>query len=306
MKFQWLLTVCAFGLAMTTAVASAEEIAVVMSRSLVPYKKTFHGLRRAWEGTIITSQNTLTRYDLEGNTAQARIMLDQIARSEAAAVVTIGTEATLAVRERLRDLPVVYSLVLEPQTFAHQPSAGVLLAVPLETKLALLKTLLPRAKTVGVLYNPGYNAQAVNRLHDATAANNLRLLSAAVMSAADISGVLEKFTGDQVDVLLALTDPTTGRPEAVQLQSQHCQKHKLAYWAESEQAVREGALLALIPDFEAAGAQTADLTRRVLETGDTYPAQPPGKMLLLINDAAWKNLGLAEVPALPDTTVVRF
>jgi putative tryptophan/tyrosine transport system substrate-binding protein len=306
MKFQWLFTVWIFSLAITPAVLSAEEIAVVLSRSLVPYKKACHGFSDALNNNFISNQNTLTRYTIAGNTAPARAIMDQVARSEADLVVTIGTEATLAAREYLPGLPVVYCQVLEPVTFAKQPSAGVLLAIPTETKINLLKKILPQAKTAGVLYDARYNAQAVNRLREQMSKQGLRLLSASVTSSAEIPNVLKKFTPDQLDALLSLLDPTTCSPEAVHLQTQHCLKNKIPYWAESEQAVKGGALLALTPDYEAVGAQTAALVLQMLETGATLPAEAPKKMLLYVNEGTWKSLGLAKLPELPDITVVQF
>jgi putative tryptophan/tyrosine transport system substrate-binding protein len=306
MKFQWLFTVLIFNLAITPAVLSAEEIAVVLSRSLVPYKKACHGFSDALKDNFNSNQNTIIRYTIEGNTAPARAIMDQVARSEADLVVTIGTEATLAARDYLTDLPVVYCQVLEPVTFAKLPSAGVLLTIPAETKLGLLKQILPRAKTAGVLYDARYNAQAVNRLREQMSKQGLRLLSASVISSSEIPNVLKKFTPDQVDALLSLLDPTTSSPEAVRLQTQHCLKNKILYWAENEQAVKGGALLALTADYEAVGAQTAALVLQVLETGATLPAETPKKMLLYINEGTWKSLGLAELPALPDITVIRF
>jgi putative tryptophan/tyrosine transport system substrate-binding protein len=272
---------------------------VVMSRSLAPYKKVCHGLSDF-------SQDNIIRYNIEGSAAQARVILDQVAASGADAVVTIGTEATLAVRDTLPGIPVVYSLVLEPQTFSNKPSAGVLLAIPVEAELSLVKTVLPRAKTLGVIYDANYSSQAVSRLREEMDAKGLRLLSASVTSAAEIPRVLEKFTADQVDALFSLTDPTTSNPEAFQLQIKHCLKNKIPFWADSEQAVKDGAFLALTADYEAAGLQTGALVRQLLETRTSLAAQPPKKMLLFVNEGTRKSLGLAELPTLTDVTTVRY
>jgi putative tryptophan/tyrosine transport system substrate-binding protein len=272
----------------------------------VPYKKACHGLSHALQDNSNFNQNTLTRYTIEGNTVPARAIMGQVGSSKADLVVTVGTEATLAARDYLPDLPVVYCQVLEPVTFAKQPSAGVLLTIPAETKLWLLKKILPRAKTAGVLYDARYNAHAVNRLREQMSKSGLRLLSASVTSTAEIPNVLKKFTPGQLDALLSLLDPTTSSPEAVHLQTQHCLKNKILFWAESEQAVKDGAALALTADYEAVGAQTASLVLQVLETGATLPAEAPKKMLLYVNQGTWKSLGLAELPTLPDITAIRF
>jgi putative ABC transport system substrate-binding protein len=305
-RFHWRLAACIFGLATITAVAYAEEIAVVMSRDLVPYKKACYGLRRALEGAVLTSPNTITRYDLTGNTAQAQTVMDQIANSDADVAVTIGTEATLAARRYLAGMPVVYCMVMEALPFENQPSAGVLLTIPEKTKLDLLKRILPQANTVGVLYDAAYSTQAVSRLRAEASERGLRLLTASVSSLDEIPNLLERFAADRMDALLSIPDPTTCNAAAVQLQTRHCLKHKLPYWAESEQAVRQGACLALAPNFEAMGAQAAELVRQVLETGESLPARPPEKLLLSVNEETRKNLGLADLPGFENITVVRF
>lgn len=278
------------------ALTYAEEVVILLSRSLIPYKQACHGY-----GDV--SMANIIRLNMEGQQSQAGTLISRIASRAPDLVVTIGTEATQAVKNKLPGIPVVYTMVLEPHKFPGLASGGVLLNIPAEKKAAVLAQLLPSAKTVGILYDANRSASAIGQIRNSLASQNLRLTAVSVGSSDEVATGLKKFISSKPDFLLAVFDPTVSTPAGIQQQIQFAAANKIPFIGVNQQHVKKGALAALAVDHVAIGSQTAKLAAKIMQTKQSQPAQTPKQFILHVNAKTQKALGISALPSLND---VRF
>src|SRR4029453_1099951 len=99
-------------------------------------------------------------------------MFAQIEQAQPDLVLTLGTRATAAaLSHRLDGVPLVFSMVLYPQHAGVLGSdvPGITLEVDPAGQFRLLRRLLPRARTVGVMYDPDQTGPMVEQAPRAAA-----------------------------------------------------------------------------------------------------------------------------------------
>src|SRR5699024_8360061 len=99
----------------------------------------------------------------QGNTAIATQIARKYVGDEPDVIVAIATPAAQAVVSATKSIPVVYSAVTDPVAAQLVPSmdpsgtnvTGVSDALELDKQIELIQQVVPDAKRVGMVYNPG-------------------------------------------------------------------------------------------------------------------------------------------------------
>lgn len=235
----------------------------------------------------------------------------QIAQAQPDLLLTLGTHATAAaLANPLDGVPLVYSMVLYPQQagFLRSDITGISLEVPPEEQFRLLRRLLPRARTVGVLYDPAQTGLVVEQARRAAERFGFRLAAHAVSGPPEALRAVDQLVA-RVDVLWAVPDSSVFTP----LTTSHIQvvalRRRVPVLGLSPSHARTGALAAFALDYADVGRQTTDLVRRVLARGAAtgIPVARPRRVDVIVNARTARRLGIPLDPAVAKeaTEVVR-
>jgi len=219
-------------------------------------------------------------------------------------VVTVGLSAAQAVLTRERTLatsPFTLCLMIPRQAYERiAPSraggrerrvSAVFIDQPLSRQLQLIRTALPGAHRVGVVFGPS-SILVKDELGERARERDLVLKSAEVTSAAGVYGALQSLLPES-DVLLAIPDPVAVNASTIYgllLTSYRAQVPVVGF---SEGLVKAGALLGLFSTASQQGKQGAEIATRILAGDGGLPApQYPKYFTVRANYSVARSLGL--------------
>lgn len=201
-------------------------------------------------------------------------------------IVTVGTSASAEVASAITNIPIVFSMVLDPESVIkqHANSVGASLNIPVEFQLRLIKEVLPAVKTVGVIYDPDKNSAYIHRLQAAASQFHLRIKGFPVASQKEIPAALDQVQ-EQTDALLGIVDNTVYTSRTTEFIIRFTVQNYVPFIGLSLSYVKAGALCSLVFDNYAIGRQTARLAEKIL--AGTPPAAlettVPEKLAIALN-----------------------
>ncbi|MGR5235712.1 ABC transporter substrate-binding protein [Vibrio alfacsensis] len=246
----------------------------------------------------------------QGNPAIAVQIARQFVGESPDVLVGIATPSAQALVSATRSIPVVFTAVTDPVgakliSSMEQPGknvTGLSDLSPIAQHVDLIKEILPAAKTIGVVYNPG-EANAVTLvklLKESAQAKGLTVIEATALKSADVQSATQAIAAKS-DVLYAPTDNTVASAiEGMVVAANQAEK---PVFGGATSYVEKGAIAGLGFDYYQVGVQTADYVAAILE------GQEPGKLDakvatgsdLVVNKKAASKLGIK----LPSSVVQR-
>lgn len=207
-------------------------------------------------------------------------------------VFTLGSSVTKSVSQTFKTVPIVFSMVVDPRGsgIKGENVAGVTLDIPVDTQFKYLKRVVPRVKTVGVIYNPDENEENIINVLKVAAALDLSVKAVPVKNIKDIPGI-----GSMgIDALWFIPDNTVCRPAVIKRLLLDSLKSGVPVMGISPSYARAGALLALSCEYRDIGKQAGEIAARVLkgETCSDIGIIAPRKEKLYLNQAVAHRLGI--------------
>lgn len=240
--------------------------------------------------------------ELKGSRVRADDIVHRLHEHPPALIYALGAKAAFVAVNELSHLPVVYGMVRDPARYGihGEQVTGVRVDLPYETVMSQFRLFVPDARTLGVILGPEH--PHLEAMAAAARATGFELVTRQVEGARQVRPVLARMCRE-VDALWVLPDPDIVTPETYRFMREQARRSGLPLLAGTEALVTAGALLAVVPDYEAAGRQAATLTRRILGAG-IPPAEiepvPPEKMRVVLNRDTLHELGLELDPLLLD------
>ena len=236
--------------------ADAFNVIVVKSAELKPYQDALRGFRDACN---CDAQELKLEEGDGGGT---------ILRKSPDAVVAIGTTVFKKVRA-IEGLPVIYVMVMPSEAaLSLRPNiSGVSMDISPETYLSTMKELFPRAKKIGLLYDPQHTAAFAAEAAKAARAAGLELVDKQVRDPREIPDLLDRMRGT-IDVLWMVPDATIAATEAVDYLLHFSFQNSVPVFSFSKKYVEMGAVAALDVDPYDMGAQAGEIVKR-LKAGKT-------------------------------------
>jgi len=164
---------------------------------------------------------------------------------------------------------------------------------PVTQHVELIKEILPNAKSIGVVFNPGEaNAVAlVDLLKQSAEAHGLKVVEATALKSADVQSATQAIA-DKSDVIYAPTDNTVA--SAIEGMIVAATQSKTPVLAGATSYVEKGAIAGLGFDYYQVGVQTAEYVAAILEGSE--PGSLDVKVAegsdLVVNKAAADKLGM--------------
>ncbi len=237
-------------------------------------------------------------YVLKDDADQKDGLLADIKRKSPRLIVTLGSAATSYIAEDIKDTPVVFCMVLNPTAsgFIQSMNAsgnnmtGASLDIPLEAQFEALRSVIPSARKVGVIYNPSETESVIQEATRAAEQIGLELVSIPIISEEEVPEALRTLDG-KVDALWSVADSTVFSRGSTKFILLHTLRNKIPFIGLSPAFVKAGALMALATDYQEVGTQCGELAVRIL-SGD-HPSSLPITMPRTIT--MYLNLNTAEI-----------
>lgn len=254
------------------------------------------GVRAALEQAGYSGDNLKWQYQTaQGNTATAAQIARKFVGDRPDAIVAIATPSAQAVVASTKSVPVVFAAVTDPVAAQlvrnWEPSGsnvtGVSDELELDRQMELVKRVVPDAKRVGMVYNPGEanSVVVVERLRELLPEMGMTLVEAAAPRSVDVGSAARSLVG-KVDVIYTNTDNNV--VSAYESLIKVGMDTKTPLVASDTDSVKRGAIAALGIDYYQHGIQAGELVVRLLkgeEPGSIAP-QKTADLSLFINRSA--------------------
>ncbi len=273
-----------FGLCAPAPRADAgERIAVLIGSSEPPFEEALAGFQGYLAKQGIEAEYEIHRFT--GDASQAEQAAQKSKKGGARLIFTLGSVGTEAAVKKAPDIPVVACLVLRSDSLARTPNAtGVGLEFPLEVQFNWLRTMLPDAETVGVIYNPDENGKRVEAAARIARGLGLTLVAQEARTPQDVPSALNTLS-KSVDVLWGLADNLVLSPQIAKHVLLFSFRNSIPFIGPSSAWAKAGALYSLDWDYRDLGVQCGEMALRVLQGAQpsAIPPAAPRKVLYSIN-----------------------
>ena len=239
----------------------ANNAVVIKSQNIKSYEKAFQGFKSVYEGKI--KEYTLFK-DLE---TYADGVVDSIKHAKADIVIAIGSQALLFATDNLKEVPVVYCMVMHPENYGIQYNSNIFcvpIRVSVKEQIKNMKSYLPGLKKVGVIYNPFNTAHVIMEAKETCDELGLELVAKDVLSRKAVPNALEELKGD-IDAMLLIADNTVVTQPNVEFIISYTLKNNIPLMTYSDAFTKVGALMSLSVNYFSVGRQTAKLAHDVLK-----------------------------------------
>src|SRR5690554_1056284 len=301
-----LALVAAFTLAAPSSLAMATETKSVAITAIVEHP----ALDAVRDGVLdalnvagyIQGKNLKWQYQrAQGNTGTAAQIARKFIGDKPDALVAIATPSAQAAVAGTKRVPVVFSAVTDPVEAQLVPSweasgtnvTGVSDLLELDKQIALIKQLVPNAKKVGMVYNPGEaNSVVVVEAFKKLLPNyGMELVEAAAPRTVDVGSAARSLVG-KVDVIYTNTDNNV--VSAYEALVKVGNDRKIPLVASDTDSVKRGAIAALGIDYRDLGRQTGRMVVRILEGEAPSKIKPEtsNNLQLFLNETAAKKQGV--------------
>ncbi|MBO6850403.1 MAG: ABC transporter substrate-binding protein [Marinobacter sp.] len=255
----------------------------------------------AEEGFSEGDNLTMMHESAQGNSAIASQIARKFVGEGPDVIVAIATPSAQTMAAAARNIPVVFSAVTDPVgaklvQSLEKPGAnitGVTDMLPIERHIDLLERVVPDAKTIGTVYNPGEaNAVALVELLEARLeARGLKLAKAAATKTSEVLGAARSLVG-KADAIYLTTDNTViSAAEAVVSVGERA---KIPVFAADTATVSRGAVAALGFDYYDLGRQTGGMVARILNGANPadMAVESVDTLNLFVNPEAAERMGI--------------
>jgi len=237
----------------------------------------------------------------QGNTGTAAQIARKFIGDKPDAIVGIATPSAQALVAASKSIPIVYSAVTDPVAAQlvkdWKPTGGNVTGVSdlleLEKQIDLIKRVVPNAKRVGMVYNPGEanSVVVVKSIKELLNKAGMTLVEAAAARTVDVGSAAKSLIG-KVDVIYTNTDNNV--VSAYESLVKVGNDAKIPLIASDTDSVKRGAIAALGINYYDLGRQTGKVVARILKgekAGDIASATST-KLELFVNTTAAQKQGV--------------
>ena len=238
----------------------------------------------------------------QGAPATAAQIAKKFAGETPDVVVGIATPSAQALASAARNIPLVFSAVTDPVGAKLVKSmdkanggntTGVSDLSPINSHMELIKQIVPTAKKLGVIYNPGEanSVTLVELVNKHAPENGMEVVEAGAPKSSDVLAAARSLVG-KVDVIYVPTDNTV--VSAFEAVIKVATQSKIPVISADTDSVKRGAIAAQGFNYYDLGRQTGMMVADILNGKKAGDIQPQGvsKTELYVNPEAAKSMGV--------------
>ncbi len=293
----------AMGLAASSVWADTKSVAVTAIVEHPALDAVRDGVQAALKDAgYVAGQNLKWQYQsAQGNTGTAAQIARKFVGDQPDAIVAIATPSAQAVVAATKSVPVVFSAITDPVAAklvknweaSKTNVTGVSDMLALDKQMDLVRQVVPNAKRVGMVYNPGEANSVVvlKQLKELLPKMGMTVVEAAAPRSVDVGSAARSLVG-KVDVIYTSTDNNV--VSAYEALVKVGQEAKIPLVASDTDSVKRGAVAAYGINYRDLGEQTGRIVVRILKgekAGDIKP-ELSTKMELFVNPGAAEKQGI--------------
>ena len=273
--------------------AGEDKIAVVYPDIGEPYREIFE---KIIEGIENKAGTPVANYPVRANT-DIGALKSSLRRQNAKVVIALGRQGMKTAAALDHGMGMVVGGVLTvPESEARGLSVVSLSPDP-ALLFARLKALMPAARRVFVVYDPGFNAWLMKLAKEAARAQGVELVA---YEAQDLRSALRFYqeifsaADSRRDAIWLPQDPTVEERSILPLVLQESWNQGMVVFSSNLSHVQRGVLFSLYPDNVALGKSLAGLALGILASGDNGKRgmMPLRDVQIAVNLRTAKHLGL--------------
>lgn len=239
----------------------AEDIAAVKSVDILPYRNAVKGFKEVVKANVY-------EYVMDGYNNLILIRLTETQGTDL--IFTLGTDALTLVKDEFRDIPIVFTFVLNPADAIKSRSphiTGIDINIPPEEQFNALLQVVPQVKRIGVIYDPSKSQSIINEAETAAKKLGISLVSRKIDSKSEAINAITMMEGN-VDAIWMAPDTTAITPESIKYMLLFAFRNRIPVIGISDKYVKDGVLLALSFDSEDIGRQAGEVANSILSGRD--------------------------------------
>lgn len=233
-----------------------------------------------------------------------QIIANKFVTDKSDLIYAISTPSAQAAYNTTKDIPILITAVTDPVAAGLVKSldnpdgnvSGTSDYLSIDKNLEIIKTLIPNAKTIGVLYNTSEvnSMLQVDMLKEYASKNQYTVIEKGVSSANEINQAMSSLIG-KIDVLYVPTDNLI--VSSMPLVSKLATDNKIPVIASEDGSVKSGALACNGIDYEKLGYKTGELAVKVLkgEKVSNLPITMLDETQIIINEDTLKALSMEKI-----------
>jgi putative ABC transport system substrate-binding protein len=241
----------------------------------------------------------------QGDMATASSIAQKFAGAGLDLILGVATPTTQAVVKADQTTPIVFTAVTDPVgagvvTDPEAPTGnvtGVSDMLPVDPHIELIKTVVPDAKTVGVIYNAGESNSVflIDAEKEAAAKMGIEIVEATASNSSEVQAAAQSLVG-RVDAISVLTDNTA--VTALESIIKIAEQNKIPLIAGDTDSVKRGAVAAYAFDYEDLGKQAGYQAAEILSGTPIkdIPVEYAETLQLSVNEKAAAAMGVT-IPA---------
>ncbi len=275
--------------------AQEKRIVIVKISSSAPFLKAEEGFKKEIRKSEIEA--ILIEYDIPDESKGEGRIAQKIRDLKPDLIVTIGSRSTAIVSQKIKDIPIVFCMVLNPvssgfvqsmRSSGHRDPAennlsGASLDIPVRIQLEKFKLIVPKLKRLGVLFTQD-SKQVIVEARRVCRNIGIELVPELIYSEKEIPEAIETLA-QEVDGLWAVADTIIFTPPSTQYILLYTLRNGFPFMGLSPSFVKAGALFTLACDHKDVGRQAGELALRVLsgEEPSQVPISIPRMIYLCLN-----------------------
>lgn len=304
--------VCAALAALSCAMPAAAQQKSVAVTSIVEHPAldaVRDGVKEALQKAGLEDGKTLRwQYQTaQGNAGTAGQIARKFVGDQPDVIVAISTPSAQALLATTKNIPIVFSAVTDPVAGQLTPSweasgtnvTGVSNALDLTKQAEMIRRILPQAKRVGVVYNPGEanSATVIKQLRELLPKYGMTLVEAAAPRSVDVATSARSLLG-KVDLFYTNNDNNV--MSAYESIVKVANDAKVPLLSADTDSVKRGAVAAYGIDYHELGLQTGAMVLRILngEKPGAIKPETGSTLRLFVNTGAAEKQGVALPPDL--------
>jgi putative tryptophan/tyrosine transport system substrate-binding protein len=215
--------------------------------------------------------------------------------------VTIGAKAAKCVQQHLKDIPMVYCMVLNPAEITGKNVTGVTMRIPCQTILKEIRNILPGIKKIGLVYSDK-TAPEYEEMLRCDNKEDLQIIGSRANSEQELAQTLEKVLG-QSEVFMMMADAVLYSKSSIKNLFIQGLKRGVPIMGLSATYTRAGALFSVECNYTDVGRQTGQLVEKVLRGELIIGLKPvaPQQVRYTVNLVVAARLGIT----IPESVIAK-
>jgi putative ABC transport system substrate-binding protein len=308
-----LFAVVALALTATSALAQQKVISITQIVEHPALDNTRKGFMEGLKELGVDAKFNV--HIAQGNAATNVQIAGQMLDEKPNLVLAIATPGAQVCAQKIKDIPVVFTAVSDPVGAGLVKTmdapggnlTGMTDMPPVAKQLELIKTILPKAAKIGIVYNAGEanSVSQVNAVKAAGAKLGMSVVEATVSNSGGVFQAAKSLVGACDAVYVPLDNTVVSAFESL---VKVCEENKLPLFSSDNESVAKGSIAALALDYYAMGKQTAAMAKKILDGAKpgTMPVESLTNLDVHLNLKAAKAQGVTVPEEVVKKAVKKF